>query len=476
MRSLIVLLLLSACWSVQTQSNWVTRLHDAHADFRVAEIENRRFKHDQITALLEGLDDRFTVKLEGYSVEQRSIHSVRFGNGPTTVLLWSQMHGDEPTATAAVFDIFRFLTASDDGFDAFRAELSRKLTLVFIPMLNPDGAEDFDRRNALGIDLNRDALRLSTPEAQLLKRVRDELDADWGFNLHDQSRFYGAGYPTEDMATLSFLAPAFDYAKTINAGRERAMQVIAELNAGLQPHIPNKVARYSDSFEPRAFGDNMQKWGTSTILIESGGYPGDREKQYIRQLNFASILAACHSIASRSYQRYSRAQYAEIPYNRYGAFNDLLLREVSFKHSDGNAYLLDIAIDLQEREYLGARKFYFRSNIDDIGDLTYQRGYEELKAGNYTAEIGNAFPELIENLAAVKEMDQMSLLKAGYAVVRVKKPGRPWEQAAQDVLVTGGEGIYDRELQIGMNPPLIIRDQAGVVRYAVINGRLITVE
>ena len=220
----------------------------------------------------------------------------------------------------------------------------------------------------------------------------------------------------------------------------------------------------------------MQKWGTSTILIESGGYPGDREKQYIRQLNFASILAACHSIASRSYQRYSRAQYAEIPYNRYGAFNDLLLREVSFKHSDGNAYLLDIAIDLQEREYLGARKFYFRGNIDDIGDLTYQRGYEELKAGNYTAEIGNAFPELIENLTAVKEMDQMSLLKAGYAVVRVKKPGRPWEQAAQDVLVTGGEGIYDRELQIGMNPPLIIRDQAGVVRYAVINGRLITVE
>ena len=70
----------------------------------------------------------------------------------------------------------------------------------------------------------------------------------------------------------------------------------------------------------------------------------------------------------------------------------------------------------------------------------------------------------------------MSLLKAGYAVVRVKKPGRPWEQAAQDVLVTGGEGIYDRELQIGMNPPLIIRDQARVVRYAVINGRLITVE
>ena len=73
-------------------------------------------------------------------------------------------------------------------------------------------------------------------------------------------------------------------------------------------------------------------------------------------------------------------------------------------------------------------------------------------------------------------MNQQSLLRDGYAVVRVQKPGRPWEQAEQDVLVVGAEGIYDRELAVGLNPPLIIRDNSGTVRYAVINGRLIEVE
>ena len=476
MRSLIVLVLFCSTCLLNAQTDWLTRLHDAYADYRVSELEDRRFKHEHISALLQQLDDRFQVQLEGYSVQQRTIHSVTYGEGTTTVLLWSQMHGDEPTATAAVMDMFRFLAAEGDGFDEFRNLLRTRLKLVFIPMLNPDGAEVFGRRNALGVDLNRDALRLSTPEAQLLKRVRDNLDADWGFNLHDQSRYYGAGYPTEDMATLSFLAPAFDFPKTINNGRERAMKVIAQLNASLQKHIPGKIGRYSDAFEPRAFGDNMQKWGTSTILVECGGYPGDREKQYIRQLNFALLLAACHSIATRSYERYSRSSYQEIPYNRGGVFNDLLLREVNYIHSDGNRYLLDVAFDLGEQDYLAARKFYFRGRIDDIGDLSYQRGYEELAAGNYTAEIGQAYPDLVPDLATIKGMDQQALLRDGYAVVRAKKPGRPWEQAEQDVLVLNAEGIYDRELAVGLNPPLIIRDASGTVRYAVINGRLIEVK
>src|SRR5687767_81877 len=46
--------------------------------------------------------DLFTMETLGESVEGRSIHHIRAGTGSTPVLLWSQMHGDEPTATSAL--------------------------------------------------------------------------------------------------------------------------------------------------------------------------------------------------------------------------------------------------------------------------------------------------------------------------------------------------------------------------------------
>src|SRR5690606_29077515 len=127
------------------------------------------------------------------------------------------------TATMTLFDIFHFLRAA--GFEQEKKLLLENLNLHFLPMLNPDGAERFNRRNALGIDVNRDAQRLQSPEGKALKRVRDSLDADWGFNLHDQSKYYnpeGIAKP----ATVSFLAPAYDFEKSVNEKRADAMKLI----------------------------------------------------------------------------------------------------------------------------------------------------------------------------------------------------------------------------------------------------------
>jgi hypothetical protein len=57
--------------------------------------------HAEVLERLNALpSDLFTVEQLGESVEGRSIHHVRAGTGPMPVLLWSQMHGDEPTATS----------------------------------------------------------------------------------------------------------------------------------------------------------------------------------------------------------------------------------------------------------------------------------------------------------------------------------------------------------------------------------------
>jgi hypothetical protein len=46
--------------------------------------------------------DLLRVSEIGKSLEGREIYEVTFGNGPFVVLMWSQMHGDEPTATSGV--------------------------------------------------------------------------------------------------------------------------------------------------------------------------------------------------------------------------------------------------------------------------------------------------------------------------------------------------------------------------------------
>src|SRR5690606_16376367 len=155
----------------------------------------------------------------------------------------------------ALFDIFNFLNS--ERFAVENKDLLSRLNLHFLPMLNPDGAEVFQRRNALGIDVNRDALRLQSPEAKTLKRIRDSLDADFGFNLHDQSKYYNAE-TTGTPATSSLLAPDYKYEKEVDEVRGNAMALMVSMSRGLQQFTPGQLAKYNDDFEPGALGDNSQ--------------------------------------------------------------------------------------------------------------------------------------------------------------------------------------------------------------------------
>ncbi len=48
------------------------------------------------------------------------------------------------------------------------------------------------------------------------------------------------------------------------------MKLISEQYNLLSDFIPGHIAKYQDDFEPRAFGDNFAKSGSSVVLIESG--------------------------------------------------------------------------------------------------------------------------------------------------------------------------------------------------------------
>jgi len=166
-------------------------LYDAHPDYREATLDKRRFKHKDMLPLIEQLRaDSATVSCLGQSVEERDVYEIKLGSGKKNIMLWSQMHGDEPTSTMAIFDMLHFLQATDTAFAELRNLILSELTICFIPMLNPDGVERFQRRNAMEIDLNRDAKNMACPESRILKAAYEKNKPLFGFNLHDQSKYY----------------------------------------------------------------------------------------------------------------------------------------------------------------------------------------------------------------------------------------------------------------------------------------------
>jgi len=295
-----------------TSTEALLALHD---QVRVEGLEDRTFDQETywgVAGPVVNGSDLFRVETVGRSGEGRPLRTVTFGNGPVSVFLWSQMHGDESTASMSLVDIYN-LVATQPGHPLVRSILAGA-TVHTLPMLNPDGAQRFQRRNAQGIDINRDARRLTTPEGKVLKAVRDAVDPDFGFNLHDQGIGTRVGNSDRGVA-IALLSPAFDASREINQHRQAAMEVMGVMIQTMDPLVGGHIAKYDDTFNPRAFGDLITQWGTATILVESGGWADDPQKQYLRKTNFVALLAALESIANGSYAGVGRDLYQALPSN-----------------------------------------------------------------------------------------------------------------------------------------------------------------
>ncbi len=453
-------------------SSIFTKLFDAHYRYRHELYSARRISHKDFIQSLKAFSKHSSVidlKEIGKSVANRSINLVKIGNGPRRILFWSQMHGNEATATMALMDIFSFFTKQDE-FDVMRRALMDSFSLYFIPVLNPDGMEVFERRNAIGIDMNRDALQLTSPESKLLKAICDEIKPEFGFNLHDQDIHYTVGKGPLP-ATISFLAPPIDELKTVNNTRLKAMQLIGLLHEGLQALIPGQVAKYTDEFEPRAFGDNVQMWGTSTVLVESGGFSGDIEKQEIRKLNFVLLLAALVGINNDKYLNYHQEYYHKIPFNGKFLF-DLLLRSVTVEIQE-KEFLLDIGINREEINLNEEYSFYNKGIVEDVGDLSIYFGFEEVDCVGLKLVMGKCY----DGLQSSDELDLgrvIGLIKDGFTTVAVaNKPKQHYIELPTNTV----SGVYKSKsgLEPGADADFLLVNNSEV-KKAIINGFVLSVE
>lgn len=296
-------------------------LEDNYSKIKEEALFGRWIQIEDIEPLYKNLSDKISVELLGTSEKNRPIYKLRLGNGAKKILVWSQMHGNESTGTKAVFDFLNFVKIF--ASDVITQTILSECTVEIIPMLNPDGAFAYTRVNAHNIDLNRDATDRKAKESNLLRSVLDEFNPQFCFNLHDQRTIFGVD-GTKNPATISFLAPSEEKTRTITNGRKETMNVIVVMNKLLQQVIPNHIGRYTDEFYPTATGDNFQKLGHNTILIEAGHYPNDYEREEVRKFNFYAFLQGLYYIAtSNSFLDFK--PYFSIP-NNVKNFFDIIHR------------------------------------------------------------------------------------------------------------------------------------------------------
>ena len=360
----------------------------------------------------------FVVEKIGESIEGRSISHVRTGGGPLPVLLWSQMHGDEPTATSALFDLFEYIRRH--RHDPAVERILTRLTLHVVPMLNPDGAERFQRRNAQSIDVNRDALRLQTPEGRALKSLRDRLNPGIGFNLHNQGWRTSVGDPPQP-AAISLLSVAFDEARSESPGRRLTRQICAVIRDALEPLAAGQIGRYDDEFEVRAFGDNITLWGTPVVLIETGPWTAAEPDSPLVRLNFVALVSALDALATGEAERADPGRYDSLPVNEANLFYTLVRNATVINGAGVPPFIADIGINATRRVQVvdGRRVLQVSLSIDDLGDLRTMGAMRTIDASGMTA-----IPVADDTIAAGQTIDLPEWKAKGASTIAVGQPAR----------------------------------------------------
>ncbi len=342
----------------------------------VSRLPPSQVRHKDLQKYLSELKS-IGLKVEevGRSNANREIYQVEWGKGATKVFMWSQMHGDEPTATSALIDMLTFLQKNRDK--SWVRQLENTLTIRAVPMLNPDGAELYQRRNLQGIDINRDARALQTPEGRLLKKLRDEWQPDLGFNLHNQNTLTTVG-KSPKQATISLLAVSGDLQGKSNAGHLRSRRICTVMIDALDDFIKGNIGRYDDTYNPRAFGDMISAWGTPVILIETGALHG-RDEMFLVKMNFVAYLAALKSVVGKTEQKANPNVYDTLPFNDSGNLYTAIFRKANIVNLTETPFTGDVAVNAERRRAGEIAP----TSVQEIGDLSIVAGLDEYDAGDF---------------------------------------------------------------------------------------------
>ena len=158
-------------------------------------------EEQQFLSALDAASDRIRVTVIARTLQQRPIQLVTAGPPLTAsqikargaVFFVCTQHGSEPAGREACLKLARDHAAG-----------TSTTTLIIIPTANPDGVAAGTRANAAGMDINRDHLRLGSPEARTISRVLRNFLPPLTADMHEYATA-GAGKVLLDRSAKPFL-------------------------------------------------------------------------------------------------------------------------------------------------------------------------------------------------------------------------------------------------------------------------------
>jgi protein MpaA len=121
----------------------------------------------------------------GASRKGRPLTCIRFGGGADRILILGGFHGDEPQSAAVVSRLANLLAA--------RPSLLKEREVILLAEVNPDGLARRHRKNAAGVDLNR-----NFPAS------------NWRPS-HHRGRYHGGPAPASEPETAAVVALVEDF-------------------------------------------------------------------------------------------------------------------------------------------------------------------------------------------------------------------------------------------------------------------------
>jgi hypothetical protein len=208
-----------------------------------------------------------------------------------------RQHGNEPASTEAMLSLINQLVTKTD--DTTKDILS-KVAFYIVPMMNPDGADAFQRRNANGADLNRDWLNLWQPETRAVRAAIDSVAPDVIIDEHELS-------PTNrnsdfvESAGPSSGAPA-DVAEECQKMQSLVVGMLRTHDMGVVSYeiADQHPARLAHRYFPIHAG-------TKTILFESRQSGGRRNQlAYREELHIVGTMTVAKYLAGMENDLYDR--------------------------------------------------------------------------------------------------------------------------------------------------------------------------